>query len=78
MAQTQTFGAGTGAYAGTFAGNRPIFQQLQKRLSEALTRRRVYHRTLAELRSLSRRELADIRIAPSQITRIAKETAYGQ
>ncbi|SEL21020.1 protein of unknown function [Roseovarius nanhaiticus] len=74
MAHTQTFGAAAGA----FTGRRPILQRLGAFLSGALARRRVYHRTLRELQSLSHRELADIGITRSQITQIAKETANGQ
>lgn len=49
-----------------------------KSVSEALERRRVYHRTLRELRALSSRDLADLGIHRSMITRVALEAAYGK
>lgn len=45
---------------------------------EALARRRVYRRTLNELHGLSGRELADLGISRSMITRVALEAAYGK
>lgn len=47
-------------------------------LGAALQRRRVYNQTLTELRSLNDRELADLGIARSMITEIAREAAYGK
>ena len=47
-------------------------------LGAALQRRRVYNQTLTELRSLNDRELADLGIAQSMITEIAREAAYGK
>ena len=44
----------------------------------ALQRRRVYSQTLSELRALNARELADLGIAASMITEIAREAAYGK
>ena len=44
----------------------------------ALQRRRVYTQTLTELRSLNERELADLGIARSMISEIAREAAYGK
>ncbi|TCS67158.1 DUF1127 domain-containing protein [Primorskyibacter sedentarius] len=41
-----------------------------------LERRRVYKRTLAELQSLSSRELADLGLNRSMLTRIAYQAAY--
>lgn len=43
----------------------------------SLAQRRVYRQTLRELRSLNSRELADLGIHRSMITRIAMEAAYG-
>jgi uncharacterized protein YjiS (DUF1127 family) len=45
---------------------------------EALERRRVYRRTLRELRALSRRDLDDLGICPEMITRLALEAAHGR
>ncbi|MDF2140214.1 DUF1127 domain-containing protein [Paenirhodobacter sp. CAU 1674] len=47
-------------------------------LSEALARRRVYRQTLRELQALSTRELSDLGIHRSMITRVAQEAAYGK
>lgn len=49
-----------------------------KSLRDAYERRRTFKRTLAELNSLSRRELADLGIERSMITRVALEAAYGK
>ncbi|MCT2540180.1 DUF1127 domain-containing protein [Sedimentimonas flavescens] len=46
--------------------------------SEALARRKVYRQTLRELKGLSSRELDDLGIHRSMITRIAMEAAYGK
>ncbi len=51
---------------------------LVKSAKEALHRRRVYNQTVSELRALSTRELNDLGIARSMITRIALEAAYGK
>ncbi|WP_038127255.1 DUF1127 domain-containing protein [Thioclava indica] len=48
------------------------------KISEALARRKVYRQTLNELRSLSRRELDDLGLHASMITRVAYEAAYGK
>ncbi len=48
------------------------------KVSEALARRKVYRQTLAELRALSGRELDDLGIHRSMITRVAYEAAYGK
>lgn len=44
---------------------------------EARAQRRVFRRTLEELRMLSDRELADLGIAAADIPGIAREAAYG-
>ena len=49
-----------------------------KSTREALNRRRIYNQTVSELRALSTRELNDLGIARSMITRIALEAAYGK
>lgn len=45
---------------------------------EARQRGRVYRQTLHELKNLSNRELNDLGIARSTITRVAYEAAYGK
>lgn len=52
--------------------------QAVKSAKIALHRRRVYSQTVAELRGLSNRDLADLGISRSMITRIALEAAYGK
>lgn len=47
-------------------------------LSEGYQRRKVYRQTVRELRALSTRELADLGLHASMITRIAMEAAYGK
>jgi uncharacterized protein YjiS (DUF1127 family) len=47
-------------------------------LREAWARRKVYRQTLTELRSLSERELRDLGLHRSMLTRIALEAAYGK
>ena len=47
-------------------------------LGAALARRRVYSRTLAELRGLTDRELADLGISRLTIADVAREAAYGK
>jgi uncharacterized protein YjiS (DUF1127 family) len=48
------------------------------RLRAEVRARLVYARTLRELRALSARELADLGIPRSMITRLAAEAAWGQ
>lgn len=54
------------------------FGALIAALSETLARRKVYRQTLRELKSLSNRELADMGLHRSMITRVAQEAAYGK
>jgi uncharacterized protein YjiS (DUF1127 family) len=54
-------------FSGFFAG-----------LGAALARRRIYARTLSELRQLSDRELADLGISRVSIADVAREAAYGR
>ncbi|WP_169583508.1 DUF1127 domain-containing protein [Rhodobacter capsulatus] len=54
------------------------FSNLLASIREALARRKVYRQTLAELRSLSNRELNDLGMHRSMLTRIALEAAYGK
>ena len=44
----------------------------------AINQRRTYARTVAELNSLTDRELADLGISRLGITEIAREAAYGK
>ena len=44
----------------------------------AMNQRRVYTRTVAELNSLTDRELTDLGISRLGITEIAREAAYGK
>lgn len=44
----------------------------------ALAKRRVYRETTRELNGLTSRELADLGIHRSMITRVAMEAAYGK
>lgn len=48
------------------------------RTRDALHRRGVYRQTRQELEALSTRELADLGISRSMITRMAWEAAYGK
>ncbi|PTV97087.1 uncharacterized protein DUF1127 [Rhodobacter aestuarii] len=52
--------------------------QVLATVREALARRKVYRQTLSELRSLSERELNDLGMHRSMLTRIALEAAYGK
>lgn len=54
-------------FSGLFAG-----------ISAMIQRRRVYDRTIRELRELTDRELADLGIARSLISEIARAAAYGK
>lgn len=49
-----------------------------KGLQEARQRRRVYRQTVAELSALTSRELSDLGINRTMISRIAYEAAYGK
>ncbi|AMY70075.1 DUF1127 domain-containing protein [Frigidibacter mobilis] len=48
-----------------------------KNVQDARQRRKVFRQTLSELQALSGRELADLGINRSMITRVAAEAAYG-
>jgi len=54
------------------------FASLLADLGEARQRRKVYRQTLRELNVLSTRELTDLGIHRSMITRVALEAAYGK
>ncbi|WP_198431750.1 MULTISPECIES: DUF1127 domain-containing protein [Paracoccaceae] len=49
-----------------------------KSIRVGLERRRVFKQTVRELQALSNRELADLGIHRSMITRVANEAAYGK
>lgn len=57
-------------------GIRMPFGAIVGRLVDALSRRRVYHRTYAELNALTTRELEDLGISRSMISRLAYEAAF--
>ncbi len=52
--------------------------QIFAALRETLARRKVYRQTLNELKSLSERELNDLGMHRSMLTRVALEAAYGK
>lgn len=54
------------------------FANFRANWAEARATRAVYKTTLAELSALSNRDLNDLGISRSQITRIALEAAYGE
>lgn len=66
--QTATFFAGTSLLA--------RLNTLREQYREAAAKRQTYRKTLAELESLSARDLADLGIAPSSIREIAYRAAY--
>lgn len=51
---------------------------LLARLRDTLQRRKVYRQTVRELNALTTRELTDLGITRSMITRVALEAAYGR
>lgn len=53
-------------------------ESILSRLRAEVRARLVYARTLRELRALSARELADLGIPRSMITRLAAEAAWGK
>ena len=57
---------------------RPAAGGLFNQLGAALARRKLYSRTLSELRQLSDRELSDLGISRLSITEVAREAAYGR
>ena len=54
------------------------FVAVLRRISDMIARRRVFKRTHAELSQLSTRELDDLGISRSMISRLAYEAAYGK
>ncbi|MCB5410111.1 DUF1127 domain-containing protein [Pseudogemmobacter faecipullorum] len=55
-----------------------LISDLTQAFKAAFTRRRIYIRTLSELRSLSDRDLNDLGLSRSGITSVAREAAYGK
>ncbi|MAM61605.1 MAG: hypothetical protein CMH11_08960 [Maritimibacter sp.] len=51
---------------------------LLKSFGDARAQRKVYRTTLAELRALNGRDLADLGISRAEIPFIAREAAYGK
>ncbi|MDO5658669.1 MAG: DUF1127 domain-containing protein [Paracoccus sp. (in: a-proteobacteria)] len=51
---------------------------LVARIRDNMARRALYRRTVSELRNLSDRELNDLGLSRSMITRVAHEAAWGE
>ena len=71
------------AFASITAGSSNIdlsgrFGALLAAVRLSLRRRKVFRQTMRELNALSTRELADLGLSRSMITRIALEAAYGK
>jgi uncharacterized protein YjiS (DUF1127 family) len=65
----------------TRAGNAALLDRLSavvRSLRETMERRRLYNRTLRELKALSERELADLGLHAASIAEVAREAAYGK
>ena len=54
------------------------FSGLKDTLLTAIRQRRIYERTVAELNSLTDRELNDLGISRFSIPELARESAYGK
>ncbi|MDP5083944.1 MAG: DUF1127 domain-containing protein [Yoonia sp.] len=70
-----TYNTATG-FAGFSLGQR--FAALRADMAEYAAKRKVYNTTLAELASLTDRDLDDLGIARASISAIAREAAYGK
>lgn len=68
----------THAHAHAEAGLRARLMAAIRRMQENRARRAVYRQTLAELKALTTRDLDDLGIHRSMISRIAFEAAYGK
>lgn len=55
-----------------------LFGDVVEALRNAIARRKLYTRTLEELRSLSDRDLSDLGLSRAMITEVAREAAYGK
>lgn len=63
------------------AGNATVMDRLTasaRSLQATIERRRVYNRTLRELRGLSERELDDLGLSAATLLEVAREAAYGK
>lgn len=58
-------------------GLRGRLSAMLQQMQENRARRAVYNQTLSELKTLTDRDLSDLGIARSMITRVAYEAAYG-
>lgn len=67
--QTETFFAGTSLMS--------RFHALRVQMADNAAKRKVYRTTIAELETLTSRDLHDLGIAPGMIKQIAHEAAYG-
>ncbi|WP_126976125.1 DUF1127 domain-containing protein [Frigidibacter oleivorans] len=68
------------ALANSYNGSYSFTERLSsfvKGVQEFRQRRRVFHQTLRELNALTSRELADLGLSRSMITRVAAEAAFG-
>ncbi|MDO5647925.1 DUF1127 domain-containing protein [Paracoccus sp. (in: a-proteobacteria)] len=65
------------ANAQTTAGIRSRFTNMIRRYQENRARRAVYDQTIRELNALTARDLDDLGISRSMITRLAHEAAWG-
>ena len=63
--------------AATSAGLRGRLMGVVKRMQENRARAAVYRQTVRELNELSTRELSDLGISRSMISRLAHEAAWG-
>lgn len=66
------------AHGGLFERLGTLIKYHRSMRQERAAKNRVYHETLAELRALTERDLADIGISHSQINAIAHEAAFGK
>ena len=55
-----------------------LISDLIQAFKAAFLRRRIYVRTLSELRSLSDRDLNDLGLSRSGLSTVAREAAYGK
>jgi uncharacterized protein YjiS (DUF1127 family) len=65
------------AHSTAEAGLRGRLMTAVQRMQENRARRAVYRQTLRELNALSNRDLGDLGISRSMITRLAHEAAWG-
>ena len=53
------------------------FKSILRTIEDAIEKRRIYMKTLAELETLNERELADLGMSRYDLPAVAKEAAYG-